>query len=253
MRRWIWLVAVAAVATLGAGIAVAAIPSRSGVISGCFMKSGGALRVVSSTKSCTSSEGKLTWNQKGPTGPAGPTGVRGRRGATGPSGSPGARGVTGQPGPSGPSGPSGQPGQPGPTGPPGPAGVSHVYDSHAGATAIDQTPSNVATIFPPTGQTYLAEATGYVADTASDTESICRLITHSVLTNADTTVQTDAVDTSSPGSSSSRGGVATVALSGVLTLPGLSNISVKCYSNDDSGNVVVNDMWLIAIPVGAVN
>ena len=74
--------AVVAVAIVGAllvagGIAYATIPDASGVIHGCYNKTGQAtLRVIDTDKgqACSSSETPLNWSQTGPTGPQGPTG-----------------------------------------------------------------------------------------------------------------------------------------------------------------------------------
>jgi hypothetical protein len=71
------------------GVAYATIPSN-GVISGCYLKSGGNLRVIDSTTgSCSSKETSLNWNvqgAQGPAGPAGPAGATGATGAAGPAG-----------------------------------------------------------------------------------------------------------------------------------------------------------------------
>src|SRR5207248_11354236 len=76
------LVAVAIIAA-GGGVAWATIPS-GGVISACYDKSGGALRVIdASVTNCKKTETALTWNeqgQQGATGPAGPTGPGGPAG-----------------------------------------------------------------------------------------------------------------------------------------------------------------------------
>ncbi len=73
----------------GVGIAYAAIPSSSGVISGCIDAKSGALRVINaeSGQQCTSKERPLAWNQTGP------------QGVPGVPGSPGAPGAPGAPGP----------------------------------------------------------------------------------------------------------------------------------------------------------
>jgi len=52
------------------GIAFASIPRADGVINGCRHKVSGALRVIDSSASCSSSEVALDWNQKGPPGPS---------------------------------------------------------------------------------------------------------------------------------------------------------------------------------------
>jgi hypothetical protein len=106
------------IALLFGTAALAAIPGDGGVISGCYDKRSGALRVIDAqdSKKCTKSEVRLTWSQTGPqgsTGPAGPTGAVGPQGLPG---SPGAPGAKGDPGPQGSPGAPGLPGIPGPRG-----------------------------------------------------------------------------------------------------------------------------------------
>ena len=91
-RRTVAL-ALVALAAIGVGAAVAAIPAADGTIHGCFATKGGALRVIDTGQTCTArSESPLTWNQTGPTGPQG---AKGDPGAQGP---PGAAGQNGAPG-----------------------------------------------------------------------------------------------------------------------------------------------------------
>src|SRR4051812_14780559 len=91
-----------------AGVAWATIPGPNGVISSCYAKSGGALRIIDGTvTTCSAKETSLTWNAQGPkgdtgaSGPAGPTGLTGAAGPTGPTGPAGAKGDTGATGPVG--------------------------------------------------------------------------------------------------------------------------------------------------------
>ena len=89
----------AAAAVVGAiavaGVAYATIPTN-GVISACYTKSGGNLRVIdSSTGSCSSKETSLAWNVQGVQGPAGATGAKGADGPAGPTGPAGPSGVSG--------------------------------------------------------------------------------------------------------------------------------------------------------------
>jgi len=117
MKWTVTITAVAAASALAAGIASAAIPS-AGVISGCYDKSGGTLRVIdAATRGCKAGETAIAWNQTGPVGPMGATGAAG---ATGPIGAAGATGPIGAVGPVGPAGATG------PTGATGPAGASGV-------------------------------------------------------------------------------------------------------------------------------
>ena len=81
------------------GIAVAAIPQQA-VISGCYQKRTGALRVIHASKHgaagrCGKTERKLAWAQAGPTGPQGVQGVPGVQGVQGVQGAKGAQGVPG--------------------------------------------------------------------------------------------------------------------------------------------------------------
>jgi hypothetical protein len=104
-------VGVAAVFAFG-GVALATIPSSSGVISGCYAKKDGSLRVVdASAAACKTGEAALSWNQTGP---------QGSKGDAGPQGAAGPQGPKGDTGPAGPQGPQGDAGPAGPQGPPGP-------------------------------------------------------------------------------------------------------------------------------------
>lgn len=94
--------AVLAVGLTVGGVAYASIPGPSGVISGCYKRIGGALRVVDAGAGvrCNASETPLNWNQIG------------------------ARGATGGQGPSGPAGPTG------------PIGPSNAYTDYSGGHNI---------------------------------------------------------------------------------------------------------------------
>lgn len=58
-----------------AGVAWATIPNDQGVYTGCYMKVGGALRVIEASKSCKSWETRITWNQRGEPGAPGEAGA----------------------------------------------------------------------------------------------------------------------------------------------------------------------------------
>ena len=58
-------------------------PGRCGVITGCYKKKKGTLRVISSEKKCKKSERTITWNQQGPKGGQGVQGVQGLKGDAG--------------------------------------------------------------------------------------------------------------------------------------------------------------------------
>jgi hypothetical protein len=110
---------------LGAvGIGWAAIPSGGGsVISGCYEKRTGVLRVIDAEagKTCTQWETPISWSQQGPKGDPGVAGAKGEPGATG---APGLPGVAGPAGPAGPAGERGERGEKGEKGDPGAAGAA---------------------------------------------------------------------------------------------------------------------------------
>jgi hypothetical protein len=122
IRLLVCLSAVGAV-VVGGGIAWAAVPDDSGVITGCYDSRyrTGNLRIIDADGRCLRSETRITWNQEGPAGAQGPAGPQGEVGPAGPQGEPGA------PGPEGPQGPAGPTGATGPQGPAG-AGVASFDD-----------------------------------------------------------------------------------------------------------------------------
>lgn len=99
MKKALALITSAAVAAVAVGIALGAIPGSGGVISGCYHKQLGVLRVYDAAggtpKGCTSWERSITWNQTGPQGAAGPAGPSGVAGPQGLQGDPGENGVSG--------------------------------------------------------------------------------------------------------------------------------------------------------------
>jgi hypothetical protein len=80
---------------LASGVAYATIPDGSGVIHGCYSKSGGSLRVIDvSVTNCKGGETSLDWNNTGPQGPQGPQGQQGLQGPQGIQGPQGPAGPT---------------------------------------------------------------------------------------------------------------------------------------------------------------
>jgi hypothetical protein len=78
---------------LGASLLSVGVSNAAGTtIKACAKKSGGAMRLIDSSKKCNSNERTLTWGTKGSTGAKG---ARGATGATGPTGTAGATGATG--------------------------------------------------------------------------------------------------------------------------------------------------------------
>ena len=70
----------------GGAMAVGAIPTSNGTITGCYSKQTGSLRIVDSGKKCGKKETRLTWNQKGVKGADGIAGATGPMGPAGPAG-----------------------------------------------------------------------------------------------------------------------------------------------------------------------
>ena len=88
-RSRIFKFALPAAVVLGAGtaVAIAAIPSSSGIITACRVTTGatpGQLRVIdteaSPPQTCTTDEATITWNEQGPPGPQGDPGPPGDSG-----------------------------------------------------------------------------------------------------------------------------------------------------------------------------
>jgi hypothetical protein len=104
------------------GIAMAPRDAAADVISGCFSKSTGSLRIVVSVGACKSGEVGITWDSAGSPGPTGPVGPTGAVGAAGPAGPAGATGATGATGGAGAPGANGDDGAQGPQGPQGEVG-----------------------------------------------------------------------------------------------------------------------------------
>jgi hypothetical protein len=80
------VLATAAVIALAGGTtaALATIPGGDGVISGCYKKYSGELRLIdTASKTCKSWEIPIAWNQTGPAGPAGAQGPQARRATPG--------------------------------------------------------------------------------------------------------------------------------------------------------------------------
>jgi collagen triple helix repeat protein len=116
-RRVAHVTGLALVLVLASGMLVqASIPdTQTGVISACYTKSTGGIRLIDAQagESCKKGETLVTWSQTGPQG------IQGIPGASGIPGAPGPSGVPGEPGPAGSMGPQGLQG---PQGIPGPAG-----------------------------------------------------------------------------------------------------------------------------------
>jgi hypothetical protein len=98
---------------VGGGAALATIPGGGGVISGCYARGDGSLRVIdTSAHHCGNGETALAWSQTPPQGQKGTAGSQGLKGDQGDQGPQGPKGYTGDGGPLGPPGPQGPAGSP---------------------------------------------------------------------------------------------------------------------------------------------
>lgn len=84
------------------GVGIAAIPGSDGVISACYSKKSGQVRLVKSGKKCKKGEKTTSWNQEGPQGKPGSQGPQGTQGVAGTNGENGIPGGPGQAGSAGP-------------------------------------------------------------------------------------------------------------------------------------------------------
>ena len=91
-RALVILAGAACLVGVVAGVAYATIPN-SGVINGCYTKSGGTLRVIdASVTNCTKTETALAWNVQGAQGIQGTQGIQGAQGIQGTQGPAGVSG-----------------------------------------------------------------------------------------------------------------------------------------------------------------
>jgi hypothetical protein len=274
------VVVFAALAAIAGSVALATIPSSSGVISACYSRSGGALRVIDSTvTNCKSGETSLDWNRQGlqgapgpvgPAGPAGPAGAKGDTGATGPAGpagpvgpqgDPGAKGDPGTPGPqgpqgaTGPSGPAGPQGATGPSGPSGPAGPqgatgprgpSDGYTS-GGGTAILTTRFTYATIRQlnlPAGSYVLFATARAVTNDAQQSFYDCDLTGPA----GEISYSLSGMPPNAPGNASAD----EIAASGAVTIPAPATIQFRCETRTFSSSVQILDGTLNAVQVATL-
>jgi hypothetical protein len=155
-HKLIVVAAVAGALVLLGGVAFATIPDSSGVIHGCYSRSGGSLRVIDNTvTNCGKDETALNWNVQGPQGPPGSQGPKGDQGIQGVQGVPGVQGNQGI------------------QGIPGPSGVSHAYDATGGVVGLSSTPTQVVSLTLPAGTFLVFGKTD--ASSGIGTPAICTL------------------------------------------------------------------------------
>jgi hypothetical protein len=76
------------VGAVGLGVGVAVASGHDDVISGCYNRTNGNLRVVDAGAECREHEMPISWNEQGPQGEPGPQGPMGPMGPAGPAAGP---------------------------------------------------------------------------------------------------------------------------------------------------------------------
>jgi hypothetical protein len=209
---------VAGVVLAAGGVALATIPDGSGVIHGCYAKSGGALRVIDAgVTNCAKTETSLNWNAQGPQGPVGPAG------------------------PAGPAGPQGPTGPQGPAGPQGPSGMSQGYLASSSSSAVAESPafSKVGSRNQVPDGSYMIWAQVQLLDGLNEPTASCKIaVNGSDLSNSDTLLVL-------------KQGIGALTIVSAATLSGGgSTVEVDCNASDGTTLATVN---LALIAVDALN
>jgi hypothetical protein len=204
--------------------------------------SDGSLRVIARTKSCRSSEVRLSWNTVGPRGPMGATGSAGPQGPMGDTGVTGATGPPGAQGPKGDAGATGLQGPTGPTGPQGPQGLSSVRAlAIQPSVVITSAGTLVAQVTLDRSRNYIA--TAGVTATASQTGSMqCQMFN---------TIDSSTWDDMAEDDLNSRASV-TLEHAYPTRSPGFGTYSVYVACLSDSLNYVVDTGHLYIWQVAAI-
>jgi hypothetical protein len=170
---------------------------------GCVNNSTGAIRIVSKTTVCKSTEHKINWNEVGPKGPPGPKGARGPQGLQGPQG---------------------------PQGPPGLAsGSFELLEADLFPTLVSSPVVYLISNEAETASWYFLSASLMLFVDASDGGAFCYDSLHSTGT------------ASQYGGSSLTGGYQQVSITDAVFLNVGDYVQVSCYSeNGDGGSFIYN-------------
>ena len=198
-------------------VASGALVPASTIYYGCVTNSTGAIRIVSKTTVCKSTEHKIQWNQIGPQGPAGPQGPQGPQGAQGPQG------------------PQGPKGAQGPAGPQGPPGISVGNFAAAGSTFIGSAAVVAQTNPVKTTGTYYVNATALLAIDAADSAAYCYVTTGS-----------SGVQDGIYGGSSNAGQFEQASIADAWNVSAGDVVQMVCYSNAGDSNTYVYNASLTA-------
>ena len=223
-----WLVTLAAAVILGTGASTVLAANNGRMISGCYNKGGGFLKIVKGPGQCKPGETVISWNRIGP---------KGAKGSKGEKGAPGPRGPKGEAGVRGPQGLKGEPGIQGETGPQGiqgETGPSNAYaDLGEGATAVGGSPTTIASVDLPAGS-YVLQATIF----ANSQNTVCGV-----------RLPSGTFESRGQASTVSNGGE--IVMLGAQTLNNGGTVELVCFNPNNSSSQVF-DGRLVAIQVGTL-
>ena len=209
------------VALVAGGVSYASIPGAGGVISACYDKQSGQVRIYDAgggiPKGCGKTETAISWNQQGP---------KGDKGDTGPQGPAGPTGGAGPPGPAGPAGATG------PAGPAGSAGTSAAFSASRGAVTVAGLTTIISKTLP-AGNYVLTAHVNLINPGSEGADGYCDIDgDHGDLYYSDVHLW-----------------LANVTLTSAITHPG-GPVLVTC--TEESGNIDVRNASLTAIKVDSI-
>jgi hypothetical protein len=182
----------------------------------CISNSSGAIRIVTKSTTCKSSEHKIQWDQTGPEGPKGPQGTQGAKGPTGPQG---------------------------PQGPEGPAGLaSGSFELLGNSLFPTLVSSPVVYLISNEAQTaswYFVSASLMLYVDANDGGAFCYDSIHSTGT------------ASQYGGTSLTGGYQQVSITDAVFLNQGDYVEVSCYSDGGDGGSFLYNGALTAVQIGS--
>jgi hypothetical protein len=175
---------------------------------GCVNNTTGAIRIVSKTTVCKTTEHKISWNQVGPQGPQGPQGKQGAQGPQGPEGPQGTQGAQG---------------------PPGISIGNAAYLSYEANVALNATPANIlATGAINNAGTYFISASAFVNVASGDEGAFCY----------------DALESngliSQVGGFYTDGSYVNVSLTDAFSINAGDQVLLYCYTGGNNGSLLKN-------------
>jgi Collagen triple helix repeat (20 copies) len=227
-------------------------PLASTIYYGCVTNATGAIRIVSKTTTCKTTEHKIQWDQTGPQGPqgpkgaqgpAGPQGPQGPQGAQGPQGPTGPKGAQGPQGPQGATGPQGPQGATGPQGPQGPAGISvGNFASNTSSVFLGSAAVVAQTNAIPNTGTYYINGTALISIDSFDSAAYCYV----------TLASSGAYD-GITGGSSNAGYWEQASVADAFSISAGDAVQLVCYSNSNDSNTYVNNASVTATLINSAS